>query len=132
MHRFPFHLAALVFLFVLALGCSNSGKSTDSHDAAAPANAAANPAGKIEGVVKIAVLTDGTVLVNSEPVAIDSLAAKLDSSGEIKEFWYHREGPEDADPHENAMKVVEEMAKRRLPIAFYLDRGFTQRAKFGD
>jgi hypothetical protein len=125
MHQFSFRPAALVCLFVVVTGCSDSGKSTGSHGAA-------NPAVPTKGVVQIAVLADGTVLVNSEPVATESLAAKLDSIGDIQEFWYHREGPENAEPHENAMKVVDELAKRKLPIAFYLDRDFTQRVKFGD
>jgi len=85
-----------------------------------------------DGVVKIAVLTDGTVIVDSETVPIDSLASKLDSIGDIKEIWYHREAPEVAEPHENAMKTIAEIANRKMPIAMYLDRDFTQRAAFGE
>jgi hypothetical protein len=69
--------------------------------------------------------------VNAEAVSIDSLATKLDALGDIQEVWYHRESPDAAEPHENAMKVIEEIAKRRLPIAMYLDRDFTKRATFG-
>lgn len=83
------------------------------------------------GVVKIAVMADGTVYVNSEKVPIDSLSSKLDEIGEVKEIWYYREAPEAAEPHENAMKAIAEIANRQLPIAMYLDREFKQRANLG-
>jgi len=87
--------------------------------------------GQNDGVVKIAVLTDGSVIVDSETVPIESLASKLDSLGDIQEIWYYRESPEAAEPHENALTVIAEIANRRLPIAMYLDQDFTQRATFG-
>ena len=77
-------------------------------------------------------MTDGTVYVNSEIVSIDSLAAKLDSLEDIQVVWYHRESPDAAEPHRNAMKVIDEIANRKLSIAMYLDRGFTKRATFGE
>jgi len=118
--------ALLVPLVLLVSGCSDSGTSSQTSDPATQSNTYA------EGVVKIAVLTDGTVFVNSESVSIDSLASKLDSMGDIKEIWYHREAPDASEPHDNAMKAIAEIANRKLPIAMYLDRNFTQRANFGD
>jgi biopolymer transport protein ExbD len=125
MHNFNFLHVVLVALLAVSSGCGDSGKSPDS------SNPATQSSSNTEGVVKIAVLTDGTVFVNSESVAIDSLASKLDSIGEIKEIWYHREAPDAGEPHENAMKAIAEIANRKLPIAMYLDRDFTQRANFG-
>ena len=78
------------------------------------------------------VMIDGTILVNADSVSVDSLATKLDSLGEITEVWYHRESPDAAEPHENAMKAIAEIANRKLPIAMYLDSEFTQRASFGE
>ena len=77
-------------------------------------------------------MTDGTVYVNDKNVPIDLLGAKLDELGDIQEVWYHRANPEAADPHENAMKTIAEIAKRKHPVATYLDRGFTRRLNAGD
>lgn len=130
MHNFSFLHVALMGLLTLSSGCGDSNKSPDSSNPVTQSSTITG--GNTEGVVKIAVLTDGTVLVNSEPVAIDSLSSKLDSIGDIKEIWYHREAPDAAEPHENAMKAIAEIANRKLPIAMYLDRDFTQRANFGE
>jgi len=82
-------------------------------------------------IAKVSVMVDGTVYLNSEVIPIDSFGTKLDALGDIKEIWYHREAPEAAEPHENAMKAITEIANRGLPVAMYLDREFTQRANFG-
>ena len=76
-------------------------------------------------------MADGIVYVNSETVPIHSLSSELDEIGEIKEIWYHREAPEAAEPHENSMKAIAEIANRKLPIAMYVDREFKQRANLG-
>ncbi|MFM7518492.1 MAG: hypothetical protein ACKO3V_16270 [Pirellula sp.] len=118
--------AVLLIVPLIIIGCNDSKTKPNA------AQTNANSSGQIDDVVKIAVLTDGTVIVNSETVSIDSLAAKLDSMGVIKEIWYHREAPDAAEPHENAMKAIAEIANRKLPIAMYLDRDFKKRATFGE
>ena len=130
MQNHTVRLALLVPLFLLSSGCSDTPLSSNSKTPTIQSNSDAD--GDTGGVVKIAVLTDGTVFVNSETVPIDSLASRLDTLGDIKEIWYHREAPDAAEPHENAMKAIAEIANRKLPIAMYLDRAFTQRASFGE
>lgn len=130
MHKFNFSHVVLVALLIVSSGCGDSGTSPVSSTPAIQSSTGTD--GNSDGVVKIAVLTDGTVFVNSESVAIDSLASKLDSIDDIKEIWYYREAPDAAEPHENAMKTIAEIANRELPIAMYLDRDFTQRANLGE
>jgi biopolymer transport protein ExbD len=120
--------AALFVVSLLAAGCADSEIQSEASTQLPDSNTTASA--QNEGIVKITVQTDGTVIVNSETVPIDSLASKLDSIGDIKEFWYFREAPDAAEPHENALKVITEIANRRLPIALFLDREFTQRATF--
>ena len=124
------HIHIIAFLMLASAGCTEQTTPSEPSNPVPQTNT--NSAGQNDGVVKIAVLTDGTVIVNSETVPIDSLASKLDSIGDIKEIWYHREAPDVAEPHENAMKAIAEIANRKLPIAMYLDRDFTQRATFGE
>lgn len=119
-----------MFAILLTSGCTDTKMPSKSSDAQVPSHDNRNF--RADGIVKIAVLTDGTVIVNSEAVPIGSLAPKLDAIGDIKEIWYHREAPDAAEPHENAMKTIEEIANRKLPIAMYLDRAFTKRATFGE
>jgi len=78
-------------------------------------------------IAKISVMADGTVYLNSESVTIKSFPTKLDGLLDASEVWYFRENPGAEEPHENAMKVMAELARRKLPIAMYLDRDFTQR-----
>ena len=122
--------AVLFLASIVTIGCTDSKTQSEPSDSVTQSNT--NSDGQNDGVVKIAVLTDGTVIVNSETVPIDSLASKLDSMDDIKEIWYHREAPGAAEPHENAMKTIAEIANRKLLIAMYLDRSFTQRATFGE
>ena len=123
-------LAVLLLLSLVTVGCTDPKMQSEPSDPVPQSNT--NSDGQNDGVVKIAVLTDGTVIVNSEVVPIESLASKLNTIGDIKVIWYYREAPDAAEPHENAMKTIAEIANRKLPIAMYLDRGFTQRATFGE
>lgn len=110
-------------LAILA-GCNDTGPPSQ--------DAVSSSSSEDDGVVaKIAVMTDGTVYVNSESVTIEALASKLDELGKIREVWYHREAPEAAEPHDNAMTVIAEIADRGLPIAMYIDAEFKERATFG-
>ena len=82
-------------------------------------------------VSKIAVLNSGDVFLDGRQIPVEDVENEISKLGNsIEGFWYHRESPDAAEPHPNAMKVIEILAARRLPIAFYLDREFTQRMKF--
>ena len=108
------------FSLALLLGC-DSDKNTASPSV--DQNSAVN---SDTVTARITVMTDGTVYLNSEAVEIDSLASKLDELGEISTIWYHREAPEAAEPHANAMKAIAVIADRQLPIVMYLDKDFTK------
>ena len=89
-------------LALISVGCSNS-ENLPNQDIS---NTQPDTGTELPSVVKIAVMSDGNVFVNSEAVPIESLGSKLDACGNIKEVWYHREAPDAAEPHENAMKVI--------------------------
>ena len=118
-----------VLAVAVLLGCSDTPSSAPSSSAGA--NPQSSDPTNSDGVVKIAVMADGIVYVNSETVPIHSLSSELDEIGEIREIWYHREAPAAAEPHENAIKAIAEIAKRKLPIAMYVDREFKQRVNLG-
>ena len=130
MTRPPRLPAKLILGIAALLGCNNT--SSEPPPTVAPAaDSRAEGTEHVQGVVKVAVMSDGTVYVNSEIVPIDSLGSKLDSLGDVQEAWYHREDPEAEQPHENAMKVIAELANRRYRIAMYADREFTNRVDLG-
>jgi len=68
-------------------------------------------------VARVSALASGTILLNGKPTDVKSIDAEL---GKIKErqgeVWYYRENPQ-AEPHPNAMAVVELVVKHRLPIS---------------
>ncbi|MGH8702487.1 MAG: hypothetical protein ACREVR_15135 [Burkholderiales bacterium] len=74
--------------------------------------AAAEPA-----VARVSALASGKLLLNGKPAdirGIDTELAKLrNRNGEV---WYYRENPQ-AEPHPNAIAVIELVAKHRLPIS---------------
>ena len=112
------------FAAVLFLGCGDtpidlpSSSGTDSPFSESNDN---------DAVVKIAVMADGSVFVNSEMVPIDSFSSKLDELGEITEIWFHREVPEAAEPLDNASRAFLEIVNRKLPIGIFLDPDFKRR-----
>jgi hypothetical protein len=67
-------------------------------------------------VLKVTVTANGEIAADGHPVTLDQLSARL---AELKlaggDVWYYRENPS-AEPHANAMKVIELVADNRLPI----------------
>lgn len=118
-----------VLAVAVSLGCNDTPSYAPSSSAGA--NSQSSDPTNSDGVVKIAIMADGIVYLNSKTVPIHSLSSELDEIGEINEIWYHREAPEAAEPHENAMKAIAEIANRKLPIAMYVDREFKQRVNLG-
>ena len=89
------HLAALI-LGVTILG---------------PLNAAEPP------VARVSALASGKLLLNGKPSDVKSIDTELGKIKERKgEVWYYRESPQ-AEPHPNAMAVVELVVKHQLPIS---------------
>lgn len=67
--------------------------------------------------VKVFVSKSGEVTLDGEPVNIDEVGGAFNSLAQTKGvILYSRESPEDAEPHPNAMRVVEQITKNRLPV----------------
>ena len=101
----------LVLVFLLT-GCQRDTTSPSPAARSAPNGAAVVNA----KVLKLYVAASGEITADGQAVTLDHLAAKL---AELKqaggEVWYCRENPS-AEPHPNAMKVMELVADNRLPI----------------
>ena len=68
-------------------------------------------------VARISALASGKLLLNGKPTDVKSIDAELGKIKERKgEVWYYRENPQ-AEPHPNAIAVVELVLKHRLPIS---------------
>ena len=67
-------------------------------------------------VLKVTVTANGEITVDGQRVTLNQLSARLT---ELKQaggnVWYFRENPS-AEPHMNAMKVMELVADNKLPI----------------
>ena len=69
-------------------------------------------------VLKIAITADGQITADGRPITLDALSPMLRELAKTKgQVWYYREAPE-ADPHPNAMKVLEAIVDQGLPILF--------------
>jgi biopolymer transport protein ExbD len=69
-------------------------------------------------VLKIAITAGGQISADGRPTTLDALVPMLRELAKNKgEVWYYREAPE-ADPHPNAMKVLEAIVDQGLPILF--------------
>src|SRR5438874_4865967 len=69
-------------------------------------------------VLKIAITASGQISADGRPITIEALIPILRELAKNKgEVWYYREAPE-ADPHPNAMKVLEAIVDQGLPILF--------------
>ena len=67
-------------------------------------------------ILKIAITASGQITADGRPTTVEALIPILhqlarDNGG----VWYYREAPE-ADPHPNAMKVLEAIVDQNLPI----------------
>jgi biopolymer transport protein ExbD len=106
----------MVTVLVIVVGCGRDSVSP-SQSARPQAERAPLQATK---VVKVKVSASGEITADGDPVTLDQLAAKL---GELKqmggEVWYYRENPT-AEPHLNAMKVIELVAQNKLPVRLTL------------
>jgi hypothetical protein len=67
-------------------------------------------------ILKIAVLTDGSIRVDGSPATLESLRASLKQLAEQKGVvWYYREAGQSAEPPESA-EVIQAVIENRLPI----------------
>jgi len=74
------------------------------------------PAVSADKVLKIKVTSGGDVTADGEAVTLGQLAtrlAALKQAGGV--VWYYREN-QTAEPHPNAIKVIEQVAQNKLPI----------------
>jgi hypothetical protein len=109
------NLGAIALAALALLGCSQ----TDS--TSSPKKVAVQKQSKLE----VKALADGTISVNGTGVDLHQLAQQfllLKEAGGI--VWYYRESAE-AEPHPNAMRVMELVVKNKLPITFYTKPDFS-------
>jgi hypothetical protein len=67
-------------------------------------------------VLKVAITAGGQITAGGRPTTLDALIPMLRELARNKgEVWYYREAPE-ADPHPNAMKVLEAIVDQNLPV----------------
>ncbi len=67
-------------------------------------------------VLKISVTASVQISADGRPITIEALIPILRELAKNKgEVWYYREAPE-ADPHPNAMKVLEAIIDCNLPV----------------
>jgi hypothetical protein len=67
-------------------------------------------------VLKVAITAGGQITAEGHPTTLDALIPMLRELAKDKgEVWYYREVPE-ADPHPNAMKVLEAIVDQNLPV----------------
>jgi len=67
-------------------------------------------------ILKIAVMTDGSITVDGSPATMESLRASLKQLAEHKGVvWYYREAGQSAGPPQ-AAEVVQAVIENRLPI----------------
>ena len=81
-------------------------------------------------VIKVYVDHLGTVSADGETVSLDQLDKKLATlAGKKGTVYYSRENANE-EPHEQALKVIDAIAKYGLPVQFYTDNTFTQMQGF--
>ena len=67
-------------------------------------------------VLKVAITVGGQITADGHPTTLDALIPMLRELAKNKgEVWYYREAPE-ADPHPNAMKVLEAIVDQNLRV----------------
>lgn len=67
-------------------------------------------------VLKVAITAGGEITADGRPTTLDALIPMLRELSKNKGgVWYYREVPE-ADPHPNAMKVLEAIVDQNLPV----------------
>ncbi len=76
-------------------------------------------------VLKIAITASGQISADGRPITIETLIPILRELAKNKgEVWYYREAPE-ADPHPNAMKVLEAIGDCNLPVLLSSKRDYS-------
>jgi biopolymer transport protein ExbD len=67
-------------------------------------------------VLKIAITASGQISADGRPTTLEALIPMLRELAKNKgAVWYYREAPE-ADPHPNAMKVLNAVVDQNLPV----------------
>ena len=113
----PLIAAWLILVFVLGCGGKESGGEGSSPKVKA-----------VDGIVKVLVEADGTVLINSKPISQDDLAETLRVVDSVEEVWYFRESPNTPAAHEKGLQVLADIETRGVPLEMFLDREFKTRS----
>lgn len=111
-------MRSVILLLVSSLGMGLAGCQQE----AAPTEEAASapqetaPAAAEGPVVKIWVFEDGTIEMDGEPAGLEAVRTRF---AELQKqqgvVYYGRDAPA-AEPHENAMRIIELVVKNNLPV----------------
>jgi biopolymer transport protein ExbD len=108
----PLWIGVAAVMLIVVAGCQRD--STSPSLSARPQAETARV--QTTRVLKVTVTANGEIALDGHPATLDQLSARLtelkQAGGEV---WYYRENPS-AEPHMNAMKVIELVADNRLSI----------------
>lgn len=105
------HLITLALVTVLAAGCSNDSGGPDETVR--------------DDVAKIAISEGGHITLNGRDAGMDDVRealAQLERHDGV--VWYYREAA-GAEPHPNAMRVIDAIAEAGLPISMSTKPNFS-------
>ncbi len=84
-----------------------------------------------EKSLRVSITVKGDIVVNGQPSSLDYFNIELDrNDNSINEVCYNRESPEQFEPHPNALKVLDLVIVKELPISMYWDKDFKKRIDF--
>ena len=82
--------------------------------------------------IRVSISVKGDITVNGKSSSLDNFKIELDRNDKsVKEVCYNRESPEQFEPHPNALKILDLVIAKELPISMYWDKNFKKRIQFG-
>jgi hypothetical protein len=113
--NFCLPLAWLTLLAAGSIGCDQS-MPREGAESQIPSDDAEQ--GMTKEVVKLSVLSDGTLLVDGEACSLDQLSERLERvEAGNSAVWYYRENAGDPEPPAIAFQALDVVMRRRIPIS---------------
>ena len=116
--------ALLLVLAVVSIGATFTACRGRSQNSPATTKAPGAPSANAPSA-KVWISQDGAIELNGKQVQLEAVDAEFAALAQRKGVvLYGRDAPE-AEPHANGMKVIELVAKNRLPIRMSTKRDFS-------
>jgi hypothetical protein len=121
------HVGVSILGVVLFLGgCQRESSAPGASGDPKPEKSAV----KVTKVLKIKVTARGDIICDGRDITLEQLATKLEAlKRDGGGVWYHREHPEEEEPHPNAEKVFELITDNRLPVRLAVKPDFSESAE---